>query len=56
MNFTSNAKSQGLEDREIRKKLRENGWNNEQINYVFKKLEGKAIMPFDFLKLFKRNK
>jgi len=54
LNFVSNARSQGLQDREISGKLKQSGWNGEQISYVFKKMAGKAIMPFDFLKLFKR--
>jgi hypothetical protein len=53
-NFISNARSQGMGDKEIFKKLRERGWKREQINYIFKKMKGKAIMPFDFVKLFKK--
>jgi hypothetical protein len=54
MNFISNARSQGLQDKEIIGKLKASGWGGEQINYVFKKMAGKAIMPFDFLRLFKK--
>lgn len=53
-NFIKNAKSQGMSDKEIKEKLKKAGWSGEQISYAFKKLGGKAIMPFDFLKLFKK--
>jgi len=52
--FIKNGKSQGLSDSKISDELKKSGWNSEQINYAFKKLRGKAIMPFDFLKLFKK--
>jgi len=55
MNFVSNARSQGLSDNEIKSKLKEVGWSGEQISYVLRKIEGKAIMPLDFLKLFKKS-
>ncbi|MEK6848883.1 MAG: hypothetical protein AABX65_04600, partial [Nanoarchaeota archaeon] len=48
LNFISNAKSQGMQENEIKAKLRQTGWNSEQISYVQKKMQGKAIMPFDF--------
>ena len=54
MNFISNARSQGLQDKDIASRLKQSGWSGEQISYVFKKMAGKAIMPFDFLKLFKK--
>jgi len=54
LNFISNAKSQGLSFKEIVSKLKKAGWSGEQISYAFKKMRGKAIMPFDFLKLFKK--
>lgn len=54
LNFMSNAKSQGMSDSEISSNLKKSGWNGEQINYVFKKMRGKAIMPFDFLKFFRK--
>ncbi len=53
LNFISNARSQGMKDKEIKLRLKKAGWSSEQIDYAFKKIEGKAIMPFDFLKLFK---
>ena len=52
MNFISNAKSQGINDYEITNGLRREGWNSEQINYVFRKIKGNAIKPFGFLRLF----
>ncbi|MCX6747974.1 MAG: PKD domain-containing protein [Candidatus Pacearchaeota archaeon] len=54
LNFISNGKSQGLSERDIAGKLKSQGWKSEQINYAFKKFEGKAIMPLDFIKLFKK--
>ncbi len=54
LNFIGNGKSQGLSNREIASKLKSGGWKSEQINYSFKKFEGKAIMPLDFIKLFKK--
>jgi hypothetical protein len=53
LQFIRNAESQGLSERDIVSKLKKTGWNREQISYVFKKYRGKAIMPLDFLKLFK---
>ncbi len=56
INFIENAKKQGLSRGEIKKKLKENGWSGEKINYAFKKLKGEGIMPVDleaFLKRFK---
>lgn len=47
MNFISNAKSQGLEDKEIVFGLKKSGWKGEQISYAMKKFEGKA---FGFLR------
>lgn len=54
LNFMSNAKSQGMPDSEISGSLKKSGWTGEQIKYVFKKMRGKAIMPFDFLKFFRK--
>ena len=53
LNFISNARSQGIKDSEIVSGLKKSGWNGEQVSYVLKKMEGRAIMPFDFVKLFK---
>jgi hypothetical protein len=55
LNFISNGKSQGLSYRDVSSKLKSQGWNSEQINYSFKKFEGKAIMPLDFIKLFRKD-
>ena len=56
LNFIGNGKSQGLNEREVSIKLKSQGWKSEQIAYAFKKFEGKAIMPLDFVKLFKKQK
>ncbi len=50
--FIKNAKEKGMSEKEIKDNLKKVGWNGEQINYVFKKLAGESLMPFDFLKLF----
>lgn len=54
LNFISNAKSQGMSDSEINSSLKKSGWTGEQVSYVAKKMRGKAIMPFDFLKFFRK--
>lgn len=41
INFIYNARVGGLVDRDIRKKLLNNGWSGEQINYSFRKIDGK---------------
>jgi hypothetical protein len=54
LTFMTNAKSRGMTDSEIRSRLKKAGWKGEQVTYAFKKLRGQAIMPLDFLKLFKK--
>ncbi|MFH1431378.1 MAG: PKD domain-containing protein [Nanoarchaeota archaeon] len=54
MGFINNARSQGLSDKDIKSKLKNSGWNLEQINYVLRKSYGKGIMPFDILGLFRK--
>jgi len=54
VNFIKNARNQGMSDSEIKKALKQAGWKGEQIVYAFKKMGGRSIMPFDFLKLFKK--
>ena len=41
INFIDNAEKHGLKKDEIFKRLREKGWNNEQIAYAYNKLKGK---------------
>jgi len=53
-NFIKNARSEGMSDKDISDKLRKAGWTGEQISYAFKKIAGKAIMPFDFMKFFRK--
>lgn len=54
VNFITNAKNQGISENEIKASLKKSGWNSEQINYVARKMQGKAIMPFGFLKFFRK--
>ncbi len=52
INFIYNSRVAGLSDNEIRKKLKETGWNNERINYAFKKIDGKRTGMWE-IPLFK---
>lgn len=38
INFVKNARQNGMSNRDIREKLKENKWSGEQIDYVFKKV------------------
>jgi len=49
MTSIKNARSQGIKDGEIKSKLKSAGWSGEKISYIFKKIDGKAIMPFAFI-------
>ncbi len=54
--FMHSATSRGLSKKEINEKLLSYGWNNEQIGYAFRKIEGKNIVPFDISVLFNKKK
>jgi PKD repeat protein len=41
INFIYNSRKSGMNDSDIRKKLREKKWRGEQISYAFKKIDGK---------------
>lgn len=41
INFIDNAEKKGMKKEEIVKKLKEKGWNSEQIDYAYNKLKGK---------------
>ncbi len=43
INFIYNARKAGLNDEQAKNKLAQQGWSNEQINFAFKKIEGKRI-------------
>ena len=43
MNFIQNARKQGLNDTDLRKKLKSSRWSGEQINYTINKLDGKRV-------------
>ncbi len=52
LNFIYNSRVAGLEDSEIRKKLKGTGWSNERITYAFKKIDGKRTGMWE-IPLFK---
>lgn len=58
LNFIAQALRQGLDKGAIAKKLKESGWNSEQISYAFKKIEGKRVgMPgFNILEILERKR
>jgi len=41
VSYIYNCRNKGTKDEEIKKSLRNAGWSSEQINYAFKKVEGK---------------
>lgn len=47
VNFIDNALTKGLNEKEIRRNLSRVGWNNEQLDYAFKKIRGERIMPLE---------
>ena len=50
ISFINSALSRNLSVGEIKSKLKQSGWNNEQIAYAIKKVQGRKIMPFEFRK------
>lgn len=54
INFIKNSRIRGMSDSDTERNLKKVGWSGEQISYAFKKIAGKAILPFDFVKLFKK--
>jgi hypothetical protein len=52
INFIYNSRSAGMKDDEIKKKLSKSGWSYEQINYAFKKIDGKRMGMWE-IPLFK---
>jgi len=54
LNFVNMAVHQGLTYNTIRQKLKEMGWNNEQITYLLNKYQGKSIVPLDISKMFSK--
>ena len=60
ISYIENAKKKGLEENEMKKRLKKSGWNSEQINYVIKKYLGKRTGMFEIpigkiLNFFKKN-
>ena len=41
--FIYNARRSGLDDNEIRAKLRQQKWSNEMIRFAFRKIDGKRV-------------
>jgi hypothetical protein len=56
--FIFNSRNNKLNDNEIRKKLAGAGWKGEQINYAFKKIDGKRTGMFEIpiLRPFEKRK
>jgi len=55
VNFINSAKLKGLEDKEIKEKLKQVKWSKEQINYAMKKAKGKFVgmKELPFIRFFK---
>ncbi|PIN93768.1 hypothetical protein COU54_01915 [Candidatus Pacearchaeota archaeon CG10_big_fil_rev_8_21_14_0_10_31_24] len=51
--FIHNSRNSGISDGESRKKLKEMDWHGEQINFVYKKLDGQRTGMFEIPILFK---
>jgi len=56
--FMSNGKSQGLSKDQIFKQLRERKWNNEQLNFAWKKLNNQRTGMFEIpiFRMFEKKK
>tara|TARA_Y100000310_G_scaffold321891_1_gene380168 strand:- start:2877 stop:5552 length:2676 start_codon:yes stop_codon:yes gene_type:complete len=59
--FISNAHSRGINDNQIKKDLKKQGWSGERINYILKKSKGKSaglpeIIPIEKIITYFRNK
>ncbi len=52
INFIYNSRLSGLKDNEIDKRLLGSGWKKEQVNYAFKKIDGRRTGMFE-IPLFK---
>ncbi|MBU0976830.1 MAG: PKD domain-containing protein [Nanoarchaeota archaeon] len=52
LNFIYNSRRNNLRDVDVRKSLKQRGWNGEQITYAFRKLEGKRTGMWE-IPLFK---
>jgi hypothetical protein len=52
INFIYNARNNNLRDSQIRKKLKVAKWKGEQVNYAFKKIDGKRTGMYE-IPLFK---
>ena len=48
LNFSYNARKQGLTESEIRKRLKKVGWDSEKISYAVKKAQGKKVGMWEF--------
>ncbi len=47
INFIYNARVSGLRDNEIASKLKHSGWTGEQVNYAFKKIDGRRTGMYE---------
>ncbi len=58
INFIYNSRASGLKDREIKKKLLGQRWKREQVNYAFRKIDGKrtGMWEVPIFKFFENKK
>ncbi len=58
VNFVYNSRRGGLNDKDIRLMLKDRDWSGEQINYVFKKIDGKrtGMLELPFFKFIENRK
>lgn len=58
VNFVYNSRSSGSSDNEIKKSLKNAGWNNERISFAFKKIDGKrtGMWEIPIFKVFENRK
>ena len=58
INFVYNGRANGLDDGEVRRKLKSSSWSGEQINYAIRKLDGKrtGMWEIPIFKFFENRK
>ncbi len=58
INFIHNSRLSGLTDRNIKAKLEDSGWSGEQVNFAFKKIDGKRTGMYEIpiFKFFENRK
>ena len=58
LHFIYNGRMTGLNDSALRKKLAMSGWSNEQLDYAFRKIDGRrtGMWEIPIFKVFENNK